>query len=101
MKIAVDIDGTIAEEVDHHSQYHCCTPIYSAIAAINKLYDRGYTIVYYTSRYEEDRDVTKQWLEEHGVKYHELVLGKLRASCYIDNNSFTVEEIIKHGNILR
>ena len=48
MIIYVDIDGTICENVN--SYYHNSTPIKNNIDKINRLYDDGNTIIYWTAR---------------------------------------------------
>ncbi len=92
MKIAVDIDNTICERV-HWTQLKFAKAIPSAIEKINKLYDEGNTIIYYTGRYQEDFEMTKQWLLENGAKYNSLVMGKLIADLYIDNDSKRICEL--------
>ena len=47
MKYVIDIDGTICEEV---GEVIGRKPFTDRIAKINKLYDLGHTIVFYTPR---------------------------------------------------
>ena len=47
MKYVIDIDGTICEEV---GEVIGRKPFTDRIAKINKLYDLGHTIVFYTAR---------------------------------------------------
>ena len=47
MKYVIDIDGTICKEV---GEVIGREPYMDRIAKINKLYDEGHTIVFYTAR---------------------------------------------------
>ena len=73
--IYVDIDETICE-TPHPRNYFNAQPIKENIEKINKLYDEGNTIVYWTARGSRTQinwyDLTKSQLDEWGVKYHEL-----------------------------
>ncbi len=55
---------------------------------MNKWYDEGHVICFFTSRTEEHRGVTEKWLNDHGFKYHSMVMGKPRGGNYhwIDNH---------------
>lgn len=81
-----DIDGTIAD-LAHRRVYvesrpknwpafektmHQDLPIQNIIDAVNALYDAGWTVVMCTGRGAHNKDVTIAWLEQHGVKYHEI-----------------------------
>ena len=51
MNIYVDIDETICSYDERYPrEYPSAQPIYMNIAKINKLYDEGNTITYYTAR---------------------------------------------------
>jgi len=94
---AVDIDGTLCKEDNEWWKYAEATPIFENIEKINKLHgeigDQTNLIILYTARFEEDRQVTQQWLNKWGVKYHRLVMGKFRADFYIDSNAKRPEEL--------
>jgi hypothetical protein len=59
-----------------------------ALEILNKWFDEGHIITFFTSRVEEHRAVTEQWLAKHGFKYHGLLMGKPRGGNYhwIDNH---------------
>ena len=65
-----------------------CEPFHDALETCNKWYDDGHMICFFTSRIEENRDVTEKWLNKHGFKYHSLLMGKPRGGNYhwIDNH---------------
>jgi hypothetical protein len=81
MNIYVDIDETICfyNRVDRLG-YKEAIPSIENISKINKLYDEGNIITYYTGRGTVSKidyyDLTKQQLEEWGCKYHELSVGE-------------------------
>lgn len=76
--IYVDIDNTICKTVD--ANYHKAKPIYENIEKINKLYDDGNLITYYTARGSVSKidwyELTKSQLDSWGCKYHDLSVGK-------------------------
>jgi len=84
----IDIDGTICTEGE---EYHLAKPIMKVINKINKLYESGNKIIFFTSRgVASGKDwslLTKKQLAEWGVKYHELYFKKPYAHYYIDNKA--------------
>lgn len=86
----IDIDGTITEDVPNEApeRMATCEPFPDALATINKWYDEGHRICFFTSRTEDLRKVTADWLNKHGFKYHSLLCGKPRGGNYhwIDNH---------------
>lgn len=59
-----------------------------ALATLNKWYDEGHIITFFTSRTEAHRAITEEWLNKSGFKYHGMVMGKPRGGNYhwIDNH---------------
>jgi len=86
----IDIDGTITEDVPNEEPERMvtCKPFPDALSTLNKWYDEGHIICFFTSRTEEHREVTETWLNKHGFKYHSLLMGKPRGGNYhwIDNH---------------
>lgn len=86
----IDIDGTITDDVPNEEpeRMATCLPFPDALATLNKWYDEGHIICFFTSRTEEHREVTETWLNKHGFKYHSLLMGKPRGGNYhwIDNH---------------
>ncbi len=76
----IDIDGCICEHVDneHPELMSNAQPYPDSITKINQWYDQGHFICFFTARTEEHRETTLTWLQKHGVKYHQLILGKPR-----------------------
>ena len=86
----IDIDGTITEDVPNEEpeRMATCAPFEDALETLNKWHDEGHIITFFTSRTEEHREVTETWLNEHGFKYHGLLMGKPRGGNYhwVDNH---------------
>lgn len=86
----IDIDGTITEDVPNEEpeRMGTCEPFPDALKTLNKWYDQGNIICFFTSRTEEHRDVTTEWLNRHGFKFHNLLMGKPRGGNYhwVDNH---------------
>ncbi|MBK7406916.1 MAG: phosphoheptose isomerase [Saprospirales bacterium] len=86
----VDIDGTICDDVPNEEPERMGTvlPYPDAYKILNKWYDEGHVITFFTSRTEAHREITEFWLQKYGFKYHGLVMGKPRGGNYhwIDNH---------------
>jgi len=86
----VDIDGTVGEDIPNEEPERMLTAeVYpDALVTVNKWYDQGHVICFFTSRTEEHREYTEIWLKKHGFKYHSLLMGKPRGGNYhwIDNH---------------
>lgn len=86
----IDIDGTVTEDVPNEEPERMvtCKPYPDALETLNKWYDEGHIITFFTSRTEAHRRVTEEWLNRNGFKYHGLLMGKPRGGNYhwIDNH---------------
>ncbi len=93
----VDIDNTICEYSGKTNIYGQAIPIQENIDKINKLYDEGNKIVYWTSRGGTTgldwTELTTGQLKKWGCKYHELRLDKPHYDLIIDDKSKRIEEI--------
>jgi hypothetical protein len=86
------------------------------VKVVNDCYDRGHEIVIYTARgmfslggnrdeiYHNLYDLTRKQLDDWGIKYHKLILGKIFFDVLIDdkvaridrvNSADDVEEFLK------
>ena len=92
----VDIDETICK-TSADRNYKNSTPIKENIDKINKLYDQGHTIVYWTSRGSRKQidwyDVTKSQLDNWGAKYNELRVDKPYYDVFIDDKLVLIDNI--------
>jgi hypothetical protein len=86
----IDIDGTICDDIPNEEPERMAdAAVYpDALVTLNKWYDEGHIITFFTSRTEEHRTVTEAWLNKHGFKYYGLLMGKPRGGNYhwIDNH---------------
>jgi hypothetical protein len=86
----IDIDGTICDDIPNEEPERMITAaVYpDALVTLNKWYDEGHIIFFFTSRTEEHRAVTEAWLQKNGFKYHGMLMGKPRGGNYhwIDNH---------------
>jgi len=102
MKYVIDIDGTICTITD--GNYENAEPLYDRIEHINRLYDEGNTIIYFTARgmntyynnvsLAQDKwfNFTKKQLEKWNAKYHNLILGKPSGDLYIDDKGIRAND---------
>ncbi|MFL2585584.1 MAG: phosphoheptose isomerase [Parvicellaceae bacterium] len=86
----IDIDGTVTEDVPNEEPERMltCMPFPDALKVLNRWYEEGHIITFFTSRTEEHRAYTEKWLEMHNFKYHGLLMDKPRGGNYhwIDNH---------------
>lgn len=86
----IDIDGTVTDDVPNEEPERMAVvlPYTGAVETLNKWFDEGHVITFFTSRTEEVRDITETWLNKHGFKYHGLLMGKPRGGNYhwVDNH---------------
>jgi hypothetical protein len=86
----IDIDGTICDDVPNEQPERMSTAnVYpEALKTLNKWYEEGHVITFFTSRLEEHRKITEKWLNDNKFKYHGLVMDKPRGGNYhwIDNH---------------
>jgi uncharacterized HAD superfamily protein len=86
----IDIDGTVTEDVPNEEpeRMKSCQPFPDALDTLNKWHEEGHIITFFTSRTEDLREITENWLKTHGFKYHGLLMNKPRGGNYhwIDNH---------------
>jgi hypothetical protein len=95
--ICLDIDNTICRTFK--SNYQASKPNISAIKKINHLFDKGYFIIFYTSRFmgrnnenitaskKQGFKMTMKQLKKWKVKFHKLVFGKPSYDLIVDDKS--------------
>jgi uncharacterized HAD superfamily protein len=86
----IDIDGTVCDDIPNEEPERMLTALVyeDALKTLNKWYDDGHIICFFSSRTEAHREYTEIWLKKNGFKYHSLLLGKPRGGNYhwIDNH---------------
>ena len=95
MLIYCDVDGTICHT---KGGYDNAKPIPENIAKVNKLYDEGNIIVYWTARGgntgKDQTELTGIQLVEWGCKFHHVIMRQKPAfDLLIDDKSKRIEEI--------
>ena len=97
MLIFVDIDHTICYYSDKNiiPDYNLALPYIERISKINKLYEEGHQIVYWTARGTKTGQkwfhVTLKQLNEWGCKFHELRMGKPAYDLFVDDKNINSE----------
>jgi len=96
MKYVFDIDGTICDK-NFNDDYDKSYPFLERIRKINKLYEDGHYIVFFTARgmgrhnnnaslaIRDFYSLTEKQLKDWGVKHNQLILGKPSGDLYIDD----------------
>ena len=96
MIIYVDIDETICSTPESRD-YNLASPIMDRIEKVNKLYDDGNRIVYWTARGSRSgKDwykLTESQLESWGAKYHELRCDKPYYDVFYDDKNMRPDEL--------
>tara|TARA_Y100000589_G_scaffold268576_1_gene260386 strand:+ start:2778 stop:3197 length:420 start_codon:yes stop_codon:yes gene_type:complete len=86
----IDIDGTICDDIPNEQPDRMIkAKLYpKALKTLNKWYEEGHIITFFTSRLEIHREVTEKWLKKNGFKYHGLLMNKPRGGNYhwVDNH---------------
>jgi hypothetical protein len=102
MIIYVDIDETICfyeEEIalDGKKDYSKAIPCQENIDKVNKLWEEGNTIIYWTARGSRSgidwTEFTKKQLTSWGVKYHDVRCDKPYYDQFIEDRSVRIEEL--------
>lgn len=95
MLIYVDIDGTICHT---EGGYDNAKPIPENIEKINRLYDEGNTIVYWTARGQATgkdwTELTAMQLVAWGCRFHDVIMRqKPSYDLLVDDKSVRIEEL--------
>ena len=74
----IDIDGTICDDIKNEQShlYSTAKPSTNSKEILNKWYDVGNIITFFTARESKDREVTEKWLKDNGFKYHGLITDR-------------------------
>ena len=92
----VDIDQTICITPENPTDYSKAEPIKERIDQINKLYDQGNCIMYWTARGSQSgrnyQTLTIRQLDDWGCKRHGVRFGKPSYDIFIDDKTIHPEE---------
>ena len=106
MTYVFDIDGTVCSLTN--GDYENASPIKERIEVVNRLYEEGNKIIFHTARgmgrssNNRFRAASEFWtftykqLEEWGVKFHELFLGKPAGDIYIDDKGIKDDDFFRN-----
>ena len=96
--ICFDLDNVICKTKKNY--YNSSKPIKGNIEVINKLYDKGFYIKIFTSRFmgrsneniriakKKGYKLSKKQLKEWNVMHHKLIMGKPSYDLFIDDKNF-------------
>ena len=108
MTYVFDIDGTICTLTD--GDYSKAQPVNKRIEKINNLYLAGHYIIFQTARgmgrFKNDKEkatsmfyeFTVKQLNNWGLKYNELHLGKPAGDIYVDDKGVKDEDFFNSRN---
>lgn len=76
----IDIDGTICEDIKNEDShlFEFALHYEDSRQILNKWYDEGNIITFFTARESKDRHITEDWLRLKGFKFHGLIMDKPR-----------------------
>jgi len=116
MIIAFDLDDVICTRPKNLEnlgieKYNSCEPVPEMVDVVNKCYEEGNYIKIYTARgmsqlngnvsavYNKLFETTSKQLKNWGVKYHELVMGKIHYDILIDDKVMNSLDVKSYGDI--
>ena len=100
--IAFDLDDVICTRTSEEgkvAKYHTCSPVKRMVEVVNNCYNDGNIIIIYTARgmsgfngdvskiYSNLYELTLKQLNDWGVCFHQLVMGKLHYDLLIDDKA--------------
>jgi len=101
----IDIDGVVSEDIPNEESERMidASEIPGSKEQINKWFDEGHFITFFTARTETEREVTVKWLKEHGYKFHNIIFGKPRGGNYhyIDDKHVRASTFAKWGKMVK
>ena len=76
----IDIDGTVCEDINNEDShlFPFAEHFEDSRLLLNKWYDEGNIITFFTARESKDRHITEDWLRLKGFKFHGLIMDKPR-----------------------
>lgn len=98
IQICFDLDGVICNS--KNGDYENGIVIPEGKEAINKTYDLGYKVIVFTARftqrhhgdeYQYGYEITVQWLRKHGIKFHQLIMGKPHYDLQLCDKSLRID----------
>jgi uncharacterized HAD superfamily protein len=84
--IVVDLDGVICEE-RRTFERPLADEIEGARLRLEEFVHAGHTVIIHTARGWQEFAVTRQWLYDHAMPFHTLVMGKPVADIVVDDRA--------------
>ena len=112
--IAFDLDDVLCSRTSEEGsidKYKFCEPNKEMIKILNECYEKGHKIIIYTARgmtcfkgnvhdiYTNLYEITKEQLDQWGVNYHQLIMGKVHFDLFIDDKAVNSNLIKKVSDI--
>ena len=95
--LLIDIDGTVVKHALIENQKTGKIPkaLKNAVKWVNKKFEEGYGIYFFTSRLCKEKEATEAMLDKHGFKYHQVIFGKPYAerTIIIDDRKFDAIQV--------
>ena len=95
MTILIDLDGVVCTE-EPTFERSLATLVPGAREALDAIAEAGHTIVVYSSRSWAELEMTRRWLDDNGVTYHGIHLGKPIADVHLDDRALRFSGDWKH-----
>jgi len=87
---AIDFDNTLAEEI--WPEPGIGQPIHENIDKLEEVHEAGHDIIIHSARGWSDFKQLERWLQEHGIPYNGIILGKYLAIKYVDDKGVNSAE---------
>lgn len=91
--LAVDLDGTLAENVWEPDTLSAIGPVIEANRAklLSAVAAEGFKVVIHTARPSSEYEMIEAWLNENGIPFKFVQTGKLLAYRYIDDRAIPAD----------
>lgn len=86
MILMIDLDGVICSE-ETTFERALAVPLPGAKAAMEALKAQGHVLVIHTARGWAEYRLTKAWLDQHGIPFDQLLMGKPIATHTVDDRA--------------
>lgn len=93
----IDIDRTLFYTGfdSKKDKYYITSVNYPVLKKVNKLFDNGHEIIIWTGRHWNRLTETKNQLDEYGVKYTTLLMGKPPVDFIVDDRAVRPDEFLE------
>jgi len=96
MRIAIDIDGTVATQGSPENNYRDSVVKPEMVKFVNNLYEQEIEVIFYTARHNKHHVYTEQFLRDAGFKFHFLYCSKISYDLLLDDKAFRWDNEIQN-----